>query len=230
MIKAILFDIDNTLVDFMKMKRKSCEAAVQAMISAGLKMKKEEAMKEIYSIYDKKGMEYRDVFEKIIKKSNGKIDYRIMASGVLAYRLVKEEQVMPYEGVIPTLKFLKNKYKLAVVSDAPAMKAWTRLIMAKLDGYFDLVLTKSDVKKQKTSIVPFNSALKNLNIKPEEALMIGDRIERDIETPKKLGVKTCFARYGVEDSKKLAEGKSGADFEINNFEDLIEVLEKIEKK
>ena len=40
MIKAILFDVDNTLIDFMKMKRKSCEAAVETMISAGLKMKK----------------------------------------------------------------------------------------------------------------------------------------------------------------------------------------------
>ena len=230
MIKAILFDIDNTLVDFMNMKRKSCEAAVEAMISAGLNMEKEEAMKEIYAIYDKKGMEYRDVFEKIIKKSNGKIDYRIMASGVLAYRSVKEEHVIPYDGVISTLKILKKKYKLAVVSDAPAMKAWTRLIMAKLDGYFYLVLTKSDVKKQKTSTVPFNSALKHLKIKPEEAIMVGDRIERDIQTPKKLGIKTCFARYGVEDLKKPVEGKSGADFEINDFEELIDVLERIEKK
>ena len=227
MIKAILFDVDNTLIDFMKMKRKSCEAAVEAMISAGLKMKKEDAMKEIYIIYDKKGMEYKAVFEKIIKKSNGKIDYRIMASGVLAYRSVKEEQVIPYEGVMPTLKVLKKKYKLVVVSDAPAMKAWTRLIMAKLDGYFDLVLTKSDVKKQKTSTVPFNSALKYLKIKPEEALMVGDRIERDIQTPKKLGIKTCFARYGVEDSKKPAIGRSGADFEINEFKELIDVLKKI---
>lgn len=230
MIKAILFDIDNTLVDFMKMKRKSCEAAVEAMISAGLKMEKEDAMKEIYAIYAKKGMEYRDVFEKIIKKSNGKIDYKIMASGVLAYRLVKEEQVIPYEGVISTLKALKKKYKLAVVSDAPAMKAWTRLIMAKLDGFFDLVLTKSDVKRQKTSTVPFNAALKHFNIEPEEAIMVGDRIERDIQTPKKLGIKTCFARYGVEDLKKPANGKSGADFEINEFKDLIGILKGIKKK
>jgi len=101
MIKAILFDVDNTLIDFMKMKRKSCEAAVEAMISAGLKMKKEDAMKEIYIIYDKKGMEYKAVFEKIIKKSNGKIDYRIMASGVLAYRSVKEDKLYLMKELCP---------------------------------------------------------------------------------------------------------------------------------
>jgi len=38
--KAILFDLDNTLVDFMAMKRNSCKAAMNAMIKAGLKIDK----------------------------------------------------------------------------------------------------------------------------------------------------------------------------------------------
>ena len=42
-IRAVLFDLDNTLIDFMTMKRKSCEAAVDAMISAGLRMPKRRA-------------------------------------------------------------------------------------------------------------------------------------------------------------------------------------------
>ena len=37
-LKAVLFDVDNTLIDFMNMKKKSCEAAIEAMIGAGLKM------------------------------------------------------------------------------------------------------------------------------------------------------------------------------------------------
>jgi len=52
-IKAILFDLDNTLVDFMAMKRKSCEAAIDEMISAGLGMKREEALKILFEMYDK---------------------------------------------------------------------------------------------------------------------------------------------------------------------------------
>jgi len=222
MIKAILFDIDNTLIDFIKMKKKSCEAGVEAMISAGLNMKKEDAMKEIYDIYDKRGMEYRDVFEKIIKKSNGKVDYRIMASGVLAYRKARENYLVPYSGVIPVLKILKKKYKLGIVSDAPSMKAWMRLIAMKIDCFFDVVVTKGDVKKQKTHPAPFNSALRKLNMKPEEVLMVGDRITRDILTPKKLGIKTCFARYGVENPPPI--GKSEADFEIDDIKELLEVV------
>ncbi len=221
-IKAILFDIDNTLIDFFKMKEKSCEAAVEMMISKGLKMKKEEGMREIYSIYEKRSMEYRDVFEKIIKKGNGKLDYKILASGVLAYRKAKENYLVPYSGVIPVLTKLKKKYKLAVVSDAPSMKAWMRLISMKIDSFFDIVIAKSDVKRQKNSPIPFNSALKQLNLKPEEAMMVGDRIERDIHTAKRIGLKTCFARYGV--AKPPAPGKSGADFEIEDVRELLRVV------
>ena len=42
-IKAIFFDLDNTLIDFMYMKEESCKAAIQAMIGAGLKMDQKEA-------------------------------------------------------------------------------------------------------------------------------------------------------------------------------------------
>jgi len=223
MIKAILFDIDNTLIDFMHMKKKSCEAAVEAMISAGLDMKKEEVMKEIYEIYDKYGMEYQKIFQKLLKKLKRKVDYRIVASGIIAYREVREIYLVPYTGVIPVLTALKKKYKLGIISDAPSMQAWMRLITMKIDGFFDVIVTKGDVKKQKIYPVPFNSALKQLKMKPEEVLMVGDRIERDIIIPKKLGMKTCFARYGVENPP--AKGKSGADFEIDNIEELIGVVE-----
>ena len=36
MIKAVIFDLDNTLVDFMAMKHQAIDAAINAMIDAGL--------------------------------------------------------------------------------------------------------------------------------------------------------------------------------------------------
>ena len=46
MIQAVIFDLDNTLLDFMRMKKQSCEAAISAMIDAGLDMKKEKALEK----------------------------------------------------------------------------------------------------------------------------------------------------------------------------------------
>ena len=58
MIKAIIFDLDNTLIDFVKMKKLSCEAAMDAMIKNGLKVSKKRGLKVLFELYDKKGWEY----------------------------------------------------------------------------------------------------------------------------------------------------------------------------
>jgi len=221
MIKAILFDLDNTLIDFMKMKKKCCEAAIDAMIAAGLKMPRSKALKILYEQYKKYGIEHQKIFQKFLKAIKNKIDYRIIAHGILAYRKIKESYLVPYPNVISTLIELKKKYKLAIISDAPVVEAWTRLVALKLDDFFDVVITAGDVRKQKTYGAPFKAALRALNIKPEEALMVGDRISRDILPAKKLNIKTCFARYGSRE--KIKKGKSGADYEINDIKDLLKL-------
>jgi len=221
MIKAILFDIDNTLIDFMTMKQKSCETAVDAMISSGLKIEKEKAMQEVYQIYDKKGLEYQQVFQEFIKKVNGSIDYKILANGIIAYRKIKETYLVPYSNVHSTLIELSKKYKLGVISDAPRIQAWIRLVSMKIDPFFRVVITAADVRKQKTHFAPFKAALKQLKVKPEEALMVGDRIQRDIETAKKLGIRTCFAKYG--ETKPSPNGSSGADFEIKDIKEILKL-------
>ena len=55
MIKAAIFDLDNTLLDFMNMKSTAIEAAINGMIEAGLDLDKSISKDEIYSIYESKG-------------------------------------------------------------------------------------------------------------------------------------------------------------------------------
>ncbi|MEM4230640.1 MAG: HAD-IA family hydrolase, partial [Candidatus Pacearchaeota archaeon] len=138
-----------------------------------------------------------------------------------AYKKTKESYMTPYKGVVNVLKKLKKKYKLAIISDAPRVNAWSRLLAMKIDKFFDVVVTKSDVKVQKPSSKIFNVALKKLKVKPSEAIMVGDRIERDIKGARALGIKTCFARYGNPKAKK---GKSRADWEIESVGELERVV------
>jgi putative hydrolase of the HAD superfamily len=224
-IKAILFDVDNTLIDFMKMKRKCCEAAIEAMISAGLKMSEEKALKLLYELYEIHGIESQRIFQKFTKKIYGKENYRLISHGVIAYRQMRASYLVPYPNVIPTLLELKKQdYKLAIVSDAPIMEAWMRLATLKLDDFFDVIITKADARKQKTSPAPFKVALRKLGIKPEEAVMIGDRISRDVNTAKKLGIHTIYARYGDENPPE--KGKSGAEFEISDIKEILGLVNK----
>ncbi len=109
MFKAILFDLDQTLVDFIVTKRRSCDAAIRAMVRAGLKMNPAKAKKELFKLYGQYGLENQLIFNKFLKKMTGKVDYKILANGIIAYRKAKQDLVVPYPRTRETLLALKKK-------------------------------------------------------------------------------------------------------------------------
>ncbi len=221
MFRAVLFDLDNTLINFSLMKRMCIESAVDAMIDAGLRMKREEAIAELYRIYDEKGIEYQHIFDDFLTEATGSIDYKILGNAIAVYRKTKIAYLEPYPHVIPTLtKLSKLGVKLGVVTDAPRLQAWIRLCSLKLHHIFDVVVTREDTGKSKKEGLPFEKALEKLDMKPEEVLMVGDWPERDIEGAKKLGIKTAYARYGA------GKDCEGADYTIRDIEELIEIVGK----
>jgi putative hydrolase of the HAD superfamily len=227
MIKAIVFDLDNTLVDFMVMKQAAIDAAVRAMIDAGLKMTFEEARQKVDHIYSERGIEFQQVFDILLYDETNKIDNKILAAGIIAYRRAREAALVPYPHVFLTLvQLVKRGIKLAVVSDAPSREAWLRLTYLNLHHLFDVVLTHEDTGEYKPSPVPFKTALDRLSVDASEALMIGDWAERDMVGAAQVGMKTVFARYG----DTFGTMHSGADYEINDIQDLLKIVDEVNTK
>ncbi|HMS63996.1 MAG TPA: TIGR02253 family HAD-type hydrolase [Ignavibacteria bacterium] len=223
MIKAIIFDLDNTLVDFMLLKRAAVDAAANAMIDSGLDMTFENITEKINSIYTEQGMEYQQVFDHLLKEVLGKVDYKIMSAGIVAYRKAREAALKPYPGVLPTLiELTKMGLKLAVVSDAPSKEAWLRLSYINFQHFFDVVITYDETRERKPSPVPFNMALNELGLKANECLMIGDWAERDMVGAKAVGMKTVFARYGDTFNTENPD----SDYDINSVSELIDIIKK----
>ncbi len=224
MIKGVIFDLDNTLVDFVKMKESAIEAAIEAMIDAGLKMDRKIAKEKIYAIYEKEGIEYQQVFDEFLMNELGKIDYKIHAAGIIGYRKLREANLVLYPHVNLTLvELLKRGMKLAVVSDAPRLQAWLRLGQLNLQHFFDVVVTFDDTGKRKPDPAPFQKTLNLLNLQPQETIMVGDWAERDIVGAKLLGMKTVFARYG----DTFGTVNSGADYEINDILELLPIVDNL---
>lgn len=223
MIKALVFDLDNTLVDFMKMKEQSIVAAIDAMIDAGLQMDKEEARRKLYAIYDKEGIEFQRVFDAFFQEEFGRVDPKMHAAGIVAYRKAREAALVLYPHVNLTLMELTRRgLKLAVVSDAPRLQAWLRLCYLGLQHMFDYVVTYEDTGEKKPSPAPFRKVLSLLGIRPEEALMAGDWAERDITGAATLGMKTAFARYGDTFGTK----DSGADYDLGDILELVAIVDR----
>ena len=224
MIRAIVFDLDNTLVDFMRMKEQSVISAVEAMIDAGLTMSKQEAIDKIFEVYRREGIEDQKVFDKFLDEYVGDIDYRILAAGIVAYRRAKEASLVLYPHVQYTLmELLKRGLRLAVVSDAPRLQAWTRLAHFGLHHFFEVVVTYDDSKERKPSPKPFLITLERLGVEPGESIMVGDWAERDITGAAKIGMITVFARYG----DTFGTVNSGADYDIDDIIELLRIVDEL---
>jgi putative hydrolase of the HAD superfamily len=222
MIKAVIFDLDNTLVDFMSMKRQAITAAIYSMIDAGLRLNPSEVQERIDAIYKERGIEFQNVFDQLLYDMFQKVDYKILSAGIIAYRRAREAALVLYPHVNMTvLALLKRGLKLAVVSDAPSREAWLRLCYLNLHHVFDCVITFEDTGERKPSPAPFRRALELLNVKPHEAVMVGDWPERDMVGAAKLGITKVFARYG----DTFGTIESHADYDIADVSELLQVIE-----
>lgn len=224
MIHAIVFDLDNTLTDFMKMKAAAIDAAIDGMIDAGFKLRREELRGRVDAIYLEKGLEFQQVFDELLQREFGEVDPRILASGIVSYRRARESALVLYPHVQMTLlELAKRGIKLGVVSDAPRLQVWLRLCSLSLQHVFDAVVTFDDTRVRKPAPEPFREVLKRLEVAPEHALMIGDWAERDVVGGKSLGMKTVFARYGDTFDTK----ESGADFDVDDVLQLVGIVDQL---
>ena len=223
-IKGVIFDLDNTLLDFMKMKEVAVKSAIKGMIEAGLEIDEKKSYEEIVSIYEEFGWENQKVFDVFLNKSIGYVDNKFLAAGIVAYRRAREANLLAYPNVNRTLVSLtKLGIKLAVVSDAPSREAWMRIYYLNLYHFFDAVITFDDSGERKPSSKPFEMALNKLQLKPEDSLMIGDWPERDVVGAKQIGMRTAFAVYG----DTFGTNNSGADWDIQDVSEIITIIKKI---
>jgi putative hydrolase of the HAD superfamily len=224
MIKAVIFDLDNTLTDFMRMKENAVDAAVDAMVDAGLRFPPDRIKEIIYKVYEDKGIEFQHVFDVALVELLGEVDFKVQAAGIVAYRRAREASLVLYPHVKLTLiELMKRGIRLAVVSDAPRQEAWLRLCYLQLHHMFDFVSTFEDAGARKPSPIPFQRALDYFGFEPEQAIMVGDWPERDITGADQIGMRTVFARYG----NTFGTQESGAHHDINDIYELVDIVDQL---
>lgn len=225
-IRAVLFDLDNTLVDLMRMKRTASDAAARAMVAAGalFPFSADEAGDILFGDY-LANLESDTVFADFLRKhhqqrlslSQHQVD-RITAHAVNAYLKAKMLQTEPYPGMRRTLiALVRRGVRLGVLTDAPRFKAYQRLESAGLVDFFDFVLTFTDSNERKPHEKPFRAALDLFGLPPQQVLMVGDWPERDLAGAKGVGMRTAWASYG----KPGMPAPPDAEFTLASAEELI---------
>jgi len=202
-IKAVLFDLDNTLIDFIKMKKEACRSAVKAMKRLGLKIDEKTGLEKLIETYYRLGLESDVAITTFLRELTGEVDKNILQAGIKGYLKAKPNFLKPYPYVLETLEMLKSKnLKLGIITDASREKAMQRLDAMNITGFFDIIVTYTESEVKKPGLLPFKLAIKKLGLSPEDILFVGDSIRRDIEPAKKLRMKTLLVKK-CEDLKKI---------------------------
>ncbi len=228
-LQAVLFDLDNTLLDFMRMKRMASDAAARAMIRAGadFDFDSAEAGDILFGKY-LEDIEGDTVFEEFLQEhhqqrlslSQHMVD-KITAAAVNAYLEAKRIHLEPYPTVRRSLVELARRgLRMGVLTDAPRFKAYQRLDTAGLTDFFEFVITTCDTGAQKDTDRPFREALDILQLHPQEVMMVGDWPDRDVRGAHAIGMRTAFAQYG----RPGTDAPEEADHVLQRFADVLRAV------
>jgi HAD superfamily hydrolase (TIGR01662 family) len=134
------------------------------------------------------------------------------------------EDEVPYPDAWNTLHLLSKKgYRLGIIANQVAGTS-DRLGNWGLRAFFDVVVASSEAGIAKPEKAIFELALALAGCTPEESMMVGDRLDNDIQPAKAMGMKTVWIRQGSAQHQAPSMGHGIADYQIAHLCELIEIL------
>jgi len=192
MIKSVVFDLDDTLYNSTALSESARRAALKAMINEGLDIDLKKGYVDLMRIVKRYGSNYSEHFNRFLEEKLGHVDYKFLASGVIAYHNTKFAYIRPFDDTIPTLiELVKRKKKLGIITNGVSVKQWEKILRLGLEHFFEFVIISSEAKYEKPSPKVYEIALERLDLPPEEVLMVDNKIE-DLKGAKDVGMKTVL--------------------------------------
>lgn len=230
--RAIIFDLDNTLYPYHPSHKAGMEAV-------------EEKLFADYGVAPKSFAEcFRNAREEVKKRlgqtasSHSRLLYFMRMLELLGFKsqpllaldleqsywrnFLKAAELFP--GVIELLEFLKaSDVSVAIVTDLTAQIQLRKLIYFNLDKFVDCIVTSEEAGTDKSGFIPFELAIKKLNLPPEDIWIVGDDEKADILPALHFSITPVY---------KISAGispPSGAYMHFRHFSELISCLESLKR-
>jgi HAD superfamily hydrolase (TIGR01662 family) len=234
--RGIIFDFDGTLIDSFSNRIKSHEKVAKLIIDflkqRGIKANYQtvlELVKKTEVEEEQKLIRNRDEWwKKIFKELKvTKIPQDFSTKLTNTYWKVLMDTSKVYKGAPELLKDLKQKgYKLGLLSDTDYAPGWkeNRFKHSGLSTLFDTYVVAGETTPEaKPNPQPFLEVVKRLNIKPEQAIHVGDSQNTDIKGAAAAGIDAVWIDWkGDPDGNKY-----GAIAVAKGFPDLKATLYKV---
>jgi pyrophosphatase PpaX len=209
--RAVLFDLDGTLID-------SIDLIVNSALYAFEKCGRPAPAAEAW-LADL-GLPLRTMFGRFID-DQARMDE--LVAGYREYQLANHDRlVRPYDEVSSTLEALHDRgYELAVVTSKSEPLARRGLAHVGLEGVFDVIVGLESCTRHKPDPEPVHTALDRLGIEPAAAAFVGDS-PHDMAAGRAAGVTTVAALWGPFSRSQLA--RSEPDYYIERMSELLPIV------
>lgn len=213
MIKAVIFDLDGTLLDTLEDLTDSVNYVLQ---KHGMPQR---TIKEIRSFI---GNGVPTLIARSVPENTDSETIKICIAEMLEYYSAHAEiKTKPYDGIAELLKELENRNVLTAVVTNKAEIPANILCKAKFGDIFTLVIGDNGIDRLKPEPDNVFRAMNELKINKEEALYVGDS-DVDMLTATRAGLKSVGVTWGFRDEATLRQ--SGADFIINAPDELLNII------
>ena len=229
-VKAVVFDVDDTLYDSSLQMSMTRLNAMRAMVEAGLPVDLEMGYKALEDIVNKCGPHHTRHFDELLERLGLRWNPRVIAAGVVAYRETSNAYLKPFPDTVPTLvKLRDSKYKLGVASDGRSVKQWQKLILLGIQHLFHIVVIAEDLGTEEFNVEVFRKCLRDLKVKPEETIYISCRPNAGILHANRAGVVTVRMRKGDSRIEEPESPEAHAKYEIERLSEVFDVLDNLER-
>lgn len=212
-IKAVIFDLDGTLVDSMWMwKQIDIEYLDRFGIEVpeGLSEALEGRSFSETAHYFKERFGLKEPIDKI------KEDWNLMAKEKY------ETEVFLKEGAKNLLDYCRENHILMGIATSNSRELVDAVIKAlAIEDYFDCVMTACEVQKGKPAPDIYLAVADKLSVQPEECLVFED-IVPGIQAGKNAGMRVC-AVEDVYSVYQREEKRENADYYIDTYNDIVKI-------
>jgi len=213
-VRAVLFDFGDTIVLLENFDYDAClRKLYECLVRNGVAISYDTFKQAYFETRDRLYKETEETLEEPhfhlrVSRTLEKLGYNIRptdrlvtkASEAFAYQFVKYLQME--ESVPEILEALGRMYKLGLISNfALPQGVWKALEKFGLNKFFDVIVVSGDLGFRKPHPKIFETALKTLNVKPSNALFVGDSLSTDVKGAKDVGMKSILLkRKSIEDT------------------------------
>lgn len=214
-MKAIIFDLDDTLYDCTgSLLEASRKRAARAMVNAGLPCTEEEAYLLQKKLSEMHGP-YCPVFNEISNKFN--MGHELVRSALKAYNSNEVTDIQLFPDVVPTLKKLaQEKYKLFLLTTGIYERQYKKIELLNLKPYFDEII----INDQEVGLLmedSFEAIVRKYSLSPQNVVVVGDRVRGELRIAKSKGMVTVQMLHGRFKDETAYDSSNKPDYKIKRF-------------